>query len=105
MQLSLGTYRLRVRARDGEANVSPWEDVTLRAVDTFQPEDPSDVFAPAEYLKDLLWFFAGPVERMVDADRVPSGRKISTLPTVHQLRVWWRCCAPFSPASINAARG
>ena len=63
-----GTYQLLVRARDGEGNITPPKQVTLHAVETFQPQDPSDVFNLAAYLDDLLKF-AG--RRMVDAQEVP----------------------------------
>lgn len=63
-----GTHQLFVRARDGEANIARATPVTLRAVDTFQPPDPSDVFGPAGYLDDLLKF-AG--RRMVDGRGQP----------------------------------
>ena len=56
-----------VRARDGEGNVTPPKRVTLNAVETFEPRDPSDVFARTAYLDDLLKF-AG--KRMVDAQGV-----------------------------------
>ena len=59
-----GDYQLLVQARDGEGNKTPAKQVTLHAVETFQPKDPSTVFSPAAYLDDLLKF-AG--RRMVDA--------------------------------------
>jgi Tc toxin complex TcA C-terminal TcB-binding domain len=49
-----GTYQLLVRARDGEGNITPPKQVTLHAVETFQPRDPSDVFNLAAYLDDLV---------------------------------------------------
>ena len=42
-----GTYSLFVRARDGEGNVTAPQQVTLHAIDPFQPRDPSDVFGQA----------------------------------------------------------
>ena len=62
-----GDYQLLVRARDGEGNITPSKQVTLHAVDPFEPRDPSDVFGQASYLDDLLKF-AG--RRMVDAQGV-----------------------------------
>jgi hypothetical protein len=62
-----GTYLVFVRARDGEGNITPLKQVTLNAVETFQPRDPSDVFSPVTYLDDLLKF-AG--RRMVDAQGI-----------------------------------
>ena len=35
------TYQLFVRARDGEGNITPPKQVTLHAVDPFEPRDPS----------------------------------------------------------------
>ena len=58
------TYQLLVRARDGEGNITPPKQVTLHAVDPFEPRNPTDVFGQASYLEDLLKF-AG--QRMVDA--------------------------------------
>ena len=98
-----GTYQLLVRARDGEGNTTPPKQVTLHAVETFEPRDPSDVFGQAAYLDDLLKF-AG--KRMVDAQGVsltparfttayrqrfanltnPNNREAATA-AVHQVRV------------------
>jgi hypothetical protein len=57
-----------VRARDGEGNSTPPKQVTLNAVETFQPKDPGQVFSTAAYLDDLLKF-AG--RRIVDAQGAP----------------------------------
>jgi hypothetical protein len=98
-----GTYQLLLRARDGEGNITPSKQVTLHALETFQPQDPSDVFNLAAYLDDLLKFAGG---RMVDAQGVslaparfatayrqrfadltnPNNREAATAP-VHQVRV------------------
>jgi hypothetical protein len=51
-----GTNYLCIRARDAEQNVTPPKQVTLHAVQGFQPHDPDDVFGPADYLDDLLTF-------------------------------------------------
>jgi Tc toxin complex TcA C-terminal TcB-binding domain len=98
-----GTYELQIVARDGEGNPAPPTTVTLNAVETFQPQDPSAVFAPAAYLDDLLAFTG---KRIVDAGEVsltpamltaayhqrfadltnPTNRDAATAP-VHQVRV------------------
>jgi hypothetical protein len=100
---SAGTYQLRLRAPDGEGNITPPKQVTLHALETFQPQDPTDVFNLAAYLDDLLKF-AG--RRMVDAQGVsltparfttayrqhfadltkPNNREAATA-AVHQVRV------------------
>jgi Tc toxin complex TcA C-terminal TcB-binding domain len=63
-----GKYQVSMKATDGEGNVTPEKKVTLNAVETFRPPDPSDVFSQAAYLFDLLHFAN---QRIVDERRAP----------------------------------